>query len=507
VRRIAHDWAAIALVCGVLLAQVAWALAVPPFRGMDEWDHAYRAASVAEGDWLADPTAATRGTGAVVRVPEHIVAAAGPECKRLPYTEDGDCTGRPVGESVLIASGAGRYHPAFYALIGYPAQAFEGAAALYAMRITGLLACWGLIVLALLCVRRWAAGSAPFLTLALALTPSVLFASAIAAPNGVEMAAGLAWSAALIGLCLAATTKHDRLYLAAAAVAGSVLVTVRSLGPLWCALVLATCLVALPVSMTRIRQALLRPAGVLALAAVAVSTVASVAWTLSQRALVVGAVSEELTWTQMFNGIRRLVIQWPLQAVGAFPYRDAPAPALVYVVYLLLVCGCLVVALRHLDRRGRWAMGLGISILFLLPTVVTLATAEQYGAAWQGRYELPYGVCLLLLAGVAWQRGGVRVGRRVALPSLVLFAIGQVVGPVQVLRAELATSPYSGTSSWPAPPVAVEVVLVAWAAAFIWCGAWSMGRRGSNGVTEGGDPCNVTCPVSLSDSDAMSRTP
>ena len=217
---------------------------------------------------------------------------------------------------------------------------------------------------------------------------------------------------------------------------------------------------------------------------VALSTLASVAWTLSQRSLVIGATRSELTWTEKLNGIVDLLFQWPLQAIGAFPYRDAPAPLLVYAVYLPLACGFLVVAIRSFDRRGRWALGLGIAIMFLFPMVVTLATAEEYGAAWQGRYELPYGVGLLLLAGVAWQREGIQVGARVAIPGLVLFAIGQVLGPVQVLREELATSPYSGTGSWVSPPVAVEALLVAAAATLIWWGAWAMGRqRGSNHAT------------------------
>jgi hypothetical protein len=224
--------------------------------------------------------------------------------------------------------------------------------------------------------------------------------------------------------------------------------------------------------------------GLLALAVVVLSTLASVAWTLSQRSLVVGVDPAELTWTQKILGVGELLIQWPLQAIGAFPYRDAPAPPLVYVVYLLLVGECFVVALRAFDRRGRCALGLGIATLFLLPAVVTLATADRYGAAWQGRYELPYGVCLLLLAGVAWQRKGIQVGARLAIPGLVLFAIGQVVGPVQVLRTELATSPYSGTSSWASPPVVVEALLMASAAALIWWGAWAMGRRGNNHATD-----------------------
>ncbi len=100
-----------------------------------------------------------------------------------------------------------------------------------------------------------------------------------------------------------------------------------------------------------------------------------------------------------------------------------------------------------------------------------------------GPVRAAYGVGLLLLAGFAWQRKGIQV-ETVAVPGLVLFAIGQVLGPVQVLREELATSPYSGTGSWVSPSVAVEALLVAAAATLIWWGAWAMGgQRGSNHAT------------------------
>ena len=37
---------------------------MPPFAGIDEFDHAYRAAAAARGQWAIDPVDATRGTGA-----------------------------------------------------------------------------------------------------------------------------------------------------------------------------------------------------------------------------------------------------------------------------------------------------------------------------------------------------------------------------------------------------------------------------------------------------------
>jgi hypothetical protein len=488
VKRTRVGWPILGLALGLMLAQLAWVVAVPPYRGLDEWDHAYRAAAVAEGQWVAEPTAATRGTGAVVRVPDHIVEAARPECERLPYTGDPECVGRPTGTGyVEVASGAGRYHPAFYALVGYPALPFDGVAALYAMRVAGAIACLLMMLLAVACVRRWAEGSpAPFLALAVAITPSVLYASVIAAPNGLEMVAGLAWASALIGLGVTRLRQHERLYLTAAAIAGSVLVTTRSLGPLWCALTLATCLIALPISRRRVREIVTSRAGMVSIAVVATSALASVAWTKSQASLMLGT-KPELEGHSLAEKVALIaqgVLQWPLQSIGAFPYRDQPAPALLYATYGTLLIALLVLGLRSFERRGRVALSLGLVTLFVLPAAVTYATADQFGSAWQGRYELPYAVGLLLLAGAACQRSGIKVGPRVVLPGLVLFVIGQLVGPVHVLRQELAKSPYAGTDLWSPPPIAVLGLLVALAAAFVWLGASGTALRRRDPTSE-----------------------
>ena len=111
-----------------------WILVMPPFSGSDEFDHAYRAASAARGEWMIDPVNATRGTGAFLHVPADIVDAARRECQRLRYTVHSDCVGKAVGDERIVSSGAGRYHPLFYAVIGTAARPFHGAAALYAMR-------------------------------------------------------------------------------------------------------------------------------------------------------------------------------------------------------------------------------------------------------------------------------------------------------------------------------------------------------------------------------------
>jgi hypothetical protein len=111
------------LVLGALLTQAAWLLSVPAFRGVDEFDHVYRAAAVARGEWVATGAVPRDGRGGLVTVPRDIVAAAGPECSARPYTRPDNCRpadrpaggtlGLPTGDTVLVASAASRYHPAY----------------------------------------------------------------------------------------------------------------------------------------------------------------------------------------------------------------------------------------------------------------------------------------------------------------------------------------------------------------------------------------------------------
>ena len=74
-----------------------------------------------------------------------------------------------------MASGAGRYPPLFYALVGLPSTLLDGAAALYGMRVVGLLLCWALLIASFRSLARWA-GPLAGLTVCLGMTPAVTYA-------------------------------------------------------------------------------------------------------------------------------------------------------------------------------------------------------------------------------------------------------------------------------------------------------------------------------------------
>lgn len=461
---------------GMLLLQLGWLLAVPPFRGMDEWDHAYRAAAVAEGQWRATPDSATRGTGALLDVPADVVDAARGECERLSYTGHDECVGTDQGDgTVRVASGAGRYHPLFYAVTGYLTLPFEGVSRLWAMRAVSALSCLGVLCLALGAVRRWATGPATWVAVAVCLTPTVVYSSIVMAPNGIEMMAGLAVWAALIGLGVATDERSDTYYVAVLALAGPVLVSVRSMGPFWFLLILMTSLLALPVSRDRLRTLTSRPVTRIGIGLGSAATATSVWWALSQRALELGdGDSESFSVRERLVEAAGQIPVWLLQGIGAFPYRDQPAPTWVYACWLLIGGGLIVAGVGRSSGRLRWAILLGLLVSVLVPFVITLLTLESFGTAWQGRYGLPYALGLLLLAGLARDRGvadaahRADIGPRLWGPGLVLYVAGSFLGPVAVLRSEGSTSPSAGSSAWPAPDPILLGLVVALAAAVMW---------------------------------------
>ncbi len=464
------------LVTGFVVVQLAWLLTIPPFRGVDEFDHAYRAASVARGEYVPPVTAATRGTGAFVSVPDDIVWAAGPQCRALPYTVDTDCeASADLGNGMVsVASGAGRYNPAYYAVVGTAALPFDGFTALYVMRLATIAICAALFAAAAWSLLRWARGPLPVLGLVVATSPVLLYSTSIVAGNGVEMTAALAVWTAGWGLLRGSSPRAG--HLAVATAGACVLATVRSLGPLWLALIVLALLVAAGPRrqvMDRLRElARWRPA-VAALAVVTVVGLASCAWILAMRSLTLG--HETVPDTGL--GARtqeagRSVRLWVLQSIAAFPTRTEPAPVLVYggclVAFLLLVVVAVVWA------RGRLLAVAGVVAVLALaiPFVITLFTFDSFGVAWQGRYTLPLSVGLPLLLALALDRR--LTSRAVLLTTLataLLLGVAHTVSVADVTAGERVKSPLAGTGHWLMPPVwlvsvlaATGVLLMCWAA-------------------------------------------
>ncbi len=463
------------LVVGILLLQAAWILTVPPFRGSDEFDHSYRAAAVADGEVIADDWASD-GRGLYVTVPRDIVAAARFQCEGLDYTGPENCA-PPAGtsEHVRVASGAGLYHPAFYWLVGTAAQPFEGAAALYAMRIATALLCLlfiGVAVWATTRTRsRW-----PTAGLVVALSPVLIYSTTIVAPNGVEMAAGLALWASLLAVVRDPGAELVPRLLLFATVAAVSVCTLRMLGPLFVALIVGCVVVSNSAGARRVlrerRRALLA-----ATSAVVVAGAGAAGWVLANGQT--GAPPGPRGGGAV-NAAQVLV--WNLQTIAAFPIRNQPGALIIYPIVLVLVAGIVLTALRYAGRGERSAIVGGTVVVLALPLALTLATEGDRGVIWQGRYVLPFGVGLLLMAGYALARvNAVGLGLRFIAPAALGLTVGISACLIKVRNDEIARG---SEAAWHAPPAALLVALTAIAVGMV-----------AAAVLKLGSPVDSTNPV------------
>lgn len=438
------------LLLGLFLVQAAWVFAVPPFRGSDEIDHAYRAIAVTEGQWR--PTEeALNGRGLVVRVPVQLVDAGHAQCESLPYTRRDNCNPiyPTVSGSAEVASAAGSYNPLYYALVGYAGTIFDGAGSLYAMRLLGLLACAALMGAGALALRDVGAHWTR-VGLVAGWSPVLMYSTAIVAPNGLEMAAGVAvWCGLLV--MLHSDRPPGSAMTALTSLSVFLLGSLRMLGPLWLGLIVLA--VAVFSGRERCRRALVRsPLSALAVTASAVMGVGlGVGWTIF--AGVVQAGEEPAGEARPDMRLASRVPVWTLQLVAAFPFRDQPAPAAVYPMVLVVIGGLLLMGLRLARTSERIAFGLSLLVAVGLPVVLTWATMSTQGVIWQGRYALPFLVGVPLLCGVVLDRRQLPERDLRVLISIALFLLavahGWSVG--HVTAAELMRTVSSGDASWWGP--------------------------------------------------------
>ena len=414
-------------VLGFLALQLCWIVALPPFRGIDEFDHVYRAAAVAHGQIVAGPVEATRGTGAWLRVPIGIVTAARDECERLEYTTDADCIPSEAREGMAkVASGAGRYYPLYYLAVGWITLWTGGDAAVLLMRLLTSFLCASLFFICLRSLKLASSGRWPLVGLLLSISPVAVYSGSIVAPNGVEIMAGLAvWST------LTAALRRPQLLAAGPilpclVVASCLLAVLRQLGPLWLLLVVGLSVASFPTSSKSLFASLQSRRGFWACAGVLLAVMSSLSWTLFNRSLVIGRVEEgSVTYADLSSALPSLNMLWLLQSIAAFPTRNEQAPTTVYVCIALLWLGIMALAWR---RGSRWQFGVALSIPLLasvMANLVTWATFLEFAASWQGRYALPLTVGAAVMAGWSLDiREVVTPKPKLVIPVSLIFAVG-----------------------------------------------------------------------------------
>jgi hypothetical protein len=453
---------------GVLLLQAAWMLVVPAFRGLDEHDHAYKAAAVARGDWSTTHEGLRGQWGELVEVPRDLVTAARPVCESLSYTTSANCTAYRAGpgDRVEVTSSAARYNPVFYFVVGSVARPFSGDAALYAMRGAAAAMCAVMLALAAATLRgRDSQGRWAVVGLVAATSPVVVYSTTVAAPNGLEMAsAAVVWAAASR---LATGDAGTRGLLVAVTIGAVPLATVRTFGPLWLCLILVVVLAAFGTE--HLRRLLRRADARLAAAGIGLAVIGGLVWSAAASTNAPPPADQAGAAASVWTVLPGEVLLWLLQSVGAFPARDDPAPLVVYAAVLSGWAILVGLAARLASRRERAAILAVVAISVLLPSAVTVATYTAVGTAWQGRYSYPVAMGALILAGIALDRADVAAERALRVTGVLAaigIAISQVASQLRVLGLDNPTLPLAKATGWPVPAaLSVAVLTIAGAVA------------------------------------------
>jgi hypothetical protein len=301
----------------------------------------------------------------------------------------------------------------------------------------------------------------------------LVYSSSMVEPNGVEMMAGLALWTSLLGV-VRDPAEPDRVLLWAVAISGSALVTVRALGPFWCALALLTVMVAVWPPWAAIQALARRRAALVTAGVVLVATVLGVAWTVSVHALNIGQeLTDPIPTGERLHLLFRNEPLWSLQTIAAFPLRNEPTRVPVYACYLVLYLGLVYLGLRATRRLGNRALAIGIVLAIVLTSLVPFVIGlnpDAYPGLWQGRYGLPYSVGIAVMIGFALDRAGPRLTSQLRVAVLLLFVTAQVIGPVDVLR-KADRHRLSDYGAFPHVPAAVLAVTATVGAALLWWGA------------------------------------
>lgn len=414
------------------LLGLSWALASPLMSVPDEPAHAIKAASVARLQ-IDPPTAPidgtfghTNGTVSKVRLPLPYGALhTMPLCMVFRHEPATCLEPLPPPERVVeTATTAGTYPPGFYALVGWPSLVLPTANAVYAMRIVSALICAALFASGLATLHRLTRSAAAVAAGFVGITPMALFLAGSVNPNGLEIAAAFAFWAGGLALLVSPTVPTSRdlvrvgvpvVLLAwsrplSAGMAGVALVLVLFAAARWERIRQLA-------ADRQVRRAALGAAGLVVLA---------VAYVLVNDSLGSFNGTADPTMTP-----RRAASQsWHLtnyridQLIGQFGWLEFSLPGEVLVAWQAATIAVLSLALALGTWRERLAIVAVAVTVLLLPVASEVASADEIGFAWQGRYSLPIAVGgLVLAAGV--------LGRHVAgRPRLDLAVAVLVVAPL-----------------------------------------------------------------------------
>ncbi|MBT2452429.1 DUF2142 domain-containing protein [Streptomyces sp. ISL-43] len=386
----------------------SWSAATPLGASPDEHAHFIRAAAVARGQINGTEVMVPHVVGGIpgefsetgVRLPEwYKELPKHHECYAWHAGTPASCA-PALGDSdtiVEVPTAAGRYHPAYYLLTGWPSLLVEGPSGLYLMRLMSALLCSVLLAGAVVTAAEWRRGrSLALLGVFTAATPMLLFMAGMVNPSGGEIAAGILVWTALLSILMSPDPQLLNRRLARVGVGGLVLINIRPLGLIWFAGAVFFGL--LLAERGVLRSVLRRKAMWVWTGLLGVATAGALLWASSHPDNSVIKVPWWLTTTEAARKTFGYTEMYVHQMLGYFGWLDTPAPAFTWYVWLAVLAVITVLGLVYGRKREAVALiGMLVAIV-VVPVAAQASQAEKIGMVWQGRYLLPFAVGLPLMA-------------------------------------------------------------------------------------------------------------
>ncbi|MBA3488268.1 MAG: DUF2142 domain-containing protein [Longispora sp.] len=389
---------------GYFMLGMGWVLGVPVNGTYDEVQHIPRAYGVVTGQIYADgyffdgPASLLPGNLTCFE-PEKLAAGCQTAAPRA---------GTPQGdETVRWPSAAARYSPLYYAAVGLPLALSPDRDGIIAARVLSVLLSALLLATAMALAAR--AGNRLLIgALLLVTTPIAMNLNGAINPNGLEISAGiLAWTALLL-LVRGSEVRPARSLFVAFGASAALLLTIRHMGPVLLGVIILACLLfARP---GRVRALFGQAVTRWTLGAIAAAGALGVLW------MVTSAVDSippdpnravDLSTAGIVEQIVRIRTPFYLtQVIGQFSYGELTLPGWVAFGWYALVAALVIPALLLANRRYRlvW-LGTAVACFGML-AVLELWFVPRLGWYSHGRYAMPAGVGLVLMAAFVRGLGG-----------------------------------------------------------------------------------------------------
>lgn len=465
-----------------------WALATPLMAFPDEPAHTIKAAAVVRNQ-ITVQEGMSFGHGIHVKVPAYIANLDAQRCyKYRPDTPAGCAPAVPSNDTyeTIGVTTAGTYNPMYYGIVGLPSLWLSGAPALYAMRIVSSILTAVFLAAGFTALSRFLRPQIPVLLASVSMTPMVLFLGSGINPNSLEVAATMA---AFCGFIVLLDNAHRPRAVLPAVVtvvtASTILANTRQVSLVWllCALIVGLSFYRRPSIVAAFRNRYV----LIAVAATIPGVVLGIVWILLMLNAPASAGVAPIGIINPMPGVRadqgfvtmvdRFFGFFP-QYVGVMGWLDSRLPDAVQMFwnFLFVVALLLPIAVRPL--RGTAGYWLALALLVLIPAILQAQLVTSMGFIWQGRYNLPLFLVLLIASGIACRHWRIsqsdsakRIGRIVLLAAVAAHGLAfahilrrYVVGIRELANWQIMiTNPeWQPPLGWPALTIAyVALMLIA----------------------------------------------